>query len=163
VKEFNNAGCLQYWDTRLCLHSKNVGCINFVLILRLSKMSPKIEFTNNSRKTVPKWHKIYVYFMSFWHSFYTVRVCHVQCRYDIIYFRSAAQRSFANSVARTNNVFYSSGVVACYEVGIKRDHCHSAVLSLWTDALMSIQVVRSYFFRSLNDKQNKNCVKIALK
>lgn len=42
-----------------------------------------------------------------------------------------------NSVLRTNNVFYGGGAVACYEVGIKRDHRHSAILSLRTDALMS--------------------------
>lgn len=36
----------------------------------------------------------------------------------------------------TNNIFYSRGVVARYEVGIKRDHRHSAVFSLRTNALM---------------------------
>lgn len=50
---------------------------------------------------------------------------------------------------RTNNVFYSSSAVACYEVGIKRDHRHSAVLSLRINVINVIHVV-IIFFQFLN-------------
>lgn len=56
---------------------------------------------------------------------------------------------------RTNNVFYSSGAVACYEVGIKRDHRHSAVLSLRINVINVIHVVivfPSILKRFLNNK-----------
>lgn len=46
----------------------------------------------------------------------------------------------------TNNVFYSSSAVACYEVGIKRDHRHSTILSLQINIINVIHVVIVFFF-----------------
>lgn len=47
----------------------------------------------------------------------------------------------SNSVLRTYNVLYGSGAVARYEVRIKRDHRHPAILSLRVNyALMSRSV-----------------------
>jgi len=61
----------------------------------------------------------------------------------------------ANSVVRTNNVFYGSGAVARYEVCIKRDHRHSAILSLRVDYALISRMYHISFFRLSFDRRTR--------
>lgn len=58
----------------------------------------------------------------------------------------------SDTVVRTNNVFYGGGIIARYEVCIKRNHCHSTIFSLRTEALvLGFIALIDYFLILLNN------------